>query len=196
MGYQKLPCKSCAASMQSLLLPRYNCSREAAWSMLQVWRCNDEIACKLVGQRAEEWEVMQSIPCPPFEVVSVHDGHKLHVIDIDNDPLDVGVQCAYFKEGGRGMIDNSDKIGNYLVVVYAAKNRVASFECPTLVDCSMEVSRIVSERNAKDKPTIRATARRMKGKSGRIRLYDDLIELDVTPPSLAHDRRMAESESG
>lgn len=78
------------------------------------------------------------------------------------------------------MIDNSDRIGNYLVVVIANKNRVASFECPTVVDCQMEVARLVEHRRGNGKVVSSAQARRLKGKSGNVRLYDDPIDIDVS----------------
>lgn len=58
------------------------------------------------------------MPAPPFEVMSVHDGHRLTVIDIDGDPLDVGVVCVYFKEGGWLMI--SDLLKNFEIVASGA----------------------------------------------------------------------------
>lgn len=54
------------------------------------------------------------LPAPPFEVVSVHDGHNLMVIDVDEDPLDVGVVCVYFKEGGWLMV--SDLLKHFKIV--------------------------------------------------------------------------------
>jgi hypothetical protein len=73
------------------------------------------------------------------------------------------------------MIDNSGAIGNYFVTVFALHNRIASFQCPTLTDCYAEVNRIASERGKL--PTTRAIARRLKGKSGKLRLFDDPITI-------------------
>jgi hypothetical protein len=75
------------------------------------------------------------------------------------------------------MIANTDEIGNYFVTVVAVKHRIATFQCPSLADCEEEVARIVASRSLQGKTTSRATAKRMKGKSGRIRLYDEPITL-------------------
>lgn len=78
------------------------------------------------------------------------------------------------------MIRNDDRIGNYWVTVYATKKRVAQFQCPTLADASTEANRIASERKRLSLPTARAIATRLKGKSGRVRLFDDPIEIQFS----------------
>lgn len=75
------------------------------------------------------------------------------------------------------MIRNDDQIGNYFVRVFASRNQIASFQCPTLADCSIEVNRIRQERGRK--PTTRAVARRMNGKSNNLRQFDDPIEITL-----------------
>lgn len=59
------------------------------------------------------------------------------------------------------MIRNDNKIGNYWVLVYAKRNSIASFECPTLDDVAIEVARIVAERVARGLPTTKAIARQV-----------------------------------
>lgn len=63
------------------------------------------------------------------------------------------------------MIDNSDKTGHYQVLVFANKNSVNSFQCPTLEDVLLEVRRIEAKR--KPLPTTKAVYRKIVTRSGR-----------------------------
>lgn len=47
------------------------------------------------------------------------------------------------------MIDNSDKFGHFRVIIYARKNMVSCFQCPTIEDARSEAHRIAGERAAR-----------------------------------------------
>lgn len=59
------------------------------------------------------------------------------------------------------MIRNDDREGNYFVNVFAKRNAVHGFQCPTLDDVYDEVNRIASQRRDRGLQTTRATARRL-----------------------------------
>jgi hypothetical protein len=61
------------------------------------------------------------------------------------------------------MIDNSDIIGAYQVVIVARRKMVHSFQCPTLKDAKFEAWKIAAQRTAKGLPTSRAFAQKIVG---------------------------------
>lgn len=66
------------------------------------------------------------------------------------------------------MIDNSDKVGHWSVVVTGARNQVRAFQCPTMTDVRNEVKWIALDRTAKGLVT-KAFARQITGRvAGRL----------------------------
>jgi hypothetical protein len=65
------------------------------------------------------------------------------------------------------MITNNDKPGNYCVWVYAIKNSVAGFQCPSWDDAVTEANRIRKERAQLHKPTSHAIVRVIARRGGR-----------------------------
>lgn len=51
------------------------------------------------------------------------------------------------------MIDNSDKIGCYVVTIKAHANMVAGFQCPTEADVVEEVTKIIKDRRERGLPS-------------------------------------------
>lgn len=80
------------------------------------------------------------------------------------------------------MIRNDNKPGNYWVLVYARRNSIASFECPTIEDVHIEVNRIVRERDGRGLRTSRATARQLIeiSKPRRPGQLGPVIEIPIT----------------
>lgn len=64
------------------------------------------------------------------------------------------------------MILNDNKVGNYWVRVFAGRNSIASFECPSWADVELEVNRIADERAQRGLPTSKAQARQLLGVGG------------------------------
>jgi len=66
------------------------------------------------------------------------------------------------------MIDNSDKVGHWSVVVTGERNQVRAFQCPTMTDVRNEVKWIALDRTANGLVT-KAFARQITGRSnGRL----------------------------
>jgi hypothetical protein len=82
------------------------------------------------------------------------------------------------------MIRNDDRPGNYQVTVFATKNMIHSFQCPTLADCHVEVDRIAAERGKK--PT-RAIAQRFVGVVNHKRCYGSRHEITPMRAALAKE---------
>lgn len=67
------------------------------------------------------------------------------------------------------MIRNDDREGNYFVSVFAKRNAVHGFQCPTLDDVYDEVNRIASQRRDRGLLTSKATVMRLMARGGRRR---------------------------
>jgi hypothetical protein len=80
-------------------------------------------------------------------------------------------------------ITNEDAEGDYLVVLIAFKNRVASFSVKSLDDAQYEAGRLAKGRQAQGKPTHRAYARQIESrkviKRQRYFTFGQEIELNV-----------------
>lgn len=82
------------------------------------------------------------------------------------------------------MIRNDDRIGNYFVEVFARRNAVNGFQCPTLSDVYDEVSGIASQRRDRGLPTSRAVVKRLverpRGVKRRDWTFSEPFEVMIT----------------
>jgi hypothetical protein len=83
------------------------------------------------------------------------------------------------------MIDNSDIVGHWRVMITANKNVIAAFQCPTPEDAVMEARRIVKKREARKLVSLKAVRQRLIRKSRQFGFeYGKPIEIDlrISPP--------------
>jgi hypothetical protein len=66
---------------------------------------------------------------------------------------------------GTRMIDNSDIVGHWRVMITANKNVIASFQCPTPEDAVEETHRIVQKRALRNLPSVKAVRQQLLHKS-------------------------------
>ena len=97
------------------------------------------------------------------------------------------------------MIDNSDKVGHFRVVIHSKSKAVNSFQCPTMRDVTIEVERIRRERAAKGLPTGKVLVGKLLPKEGKIHPVQDVpypdgatLDLDDIKSLLSDPNDLAE----
>lgn len=74
------------------------------------------------------------------------------------------------------MIDNSDKVGHWSVIVTGEHNQVRAFQCPTMTDVRNEVKWIALDRTAKGLVT-KAFARKIIGRTRGGLTFDKSVNI-------------------